>query len=65
MSKTPAEKIEEVMEVLDKLYEEAYINEWEYSFMESVSDSIGPPSLSPKQQEVLNEIYETACKSPF
>jgi len=52
-------KIEEIMEIADEI-----LTEWERDFMESISQR-DPDSLTEKQQNVLDKIYDKACRSPY
>jgi len=53
--------IEEINEIADKI-----CTEWEYNFMESVTEQFDSKGeLSGKQQEVLHRIYKKACESPY
>lgn len=53
--------IEEINEVAEEI-----CTEWEYEFMESISEQYEERgSLSDKQEEVLERIYEKACNSPY
>ena len=53
--------IEEINDISEKI-----CTEWEYDFMESITeqfDSRG--TLTEKQQEILEKIYKKACESPY
>lgn len=60
----PAEKINEVLDVLELLNNEGCINDWEYRFMCDMRYR-HPDDLSQKQLDVLDKIYLKACDSPF
>ena len=55
------QKVEEIVEVLDKLHDEGIITDWEFEFMESIKTR--GAGLSDKQIDVLDRIYEKVCKS--
>ena len=60
MSISNQQKVEEIVEVLDALRDEGVISDWEYNFMESIKER---ESLSDKQIDVLDRIYEKVCAS--
>jgi len=56
-----ATMIEEILEVAEDI-----CTEWEYEFMESVEEQFKERgTLSDKQIDILEGIYEKACKSPY
>ena len=56
------EKIEEIMEVADQV-----LSNWERDFCEDISrkSEYILNSLTEKQQDVLDRIYQKVCNSPF
>ena len=53
--------IEEINEVAEDV-----CSEWEYSFMESITEQFEERgSLSEKQEEILERIYKKACDSDY
>jgi len=54
-------KIEEINEIAEKI-----CTEWEYEFMESITEQYEERgSLTEKQEDILNRIYKKACESPY
>ena len=53
--------IEEINEIIEKI-----CTEWEYDFMESITEQFDSRGiLTEKQQEILERIYKKACESPY
>jgi len=64
MALTFHQKVKEIVEVGDKLFEEGVISEWELNFISDVSDR-GVPSPTAKQKDIVDRIYEKVCDSAF
>ena len=62
MSMSYREKLEEISEVKRQLFDGGYINQWEYDFCRDVMKR---DTLSDKQKDVIDRIYDKACKSPY
>jgi hypothetical protein len=52
--------IDEIVEVADEV-----LNDWERTFLESLSERTNVEELSDKQQKCLEKIYQKACDSPY
>jgi len=58
------QKIQEIMEIRDKLVGDGYITVWERDFVVSNAQR-SEESFSLKQRKILSEIYEKVCQSPY
>jgi len=72
MPKDYAEKIREIVDINDKLYDEDYINAWEQKFILDMDDRLKrwkrkalEKNLSDKQKAKIDTIYDKACGSPY
>lgn len=53
--------IQEINDVTEEI-----CTEWEYEFMESITEQFETRgSLTEKQEDVLRRIYKKACESPY
>ena len=53
--------IQEINDVAEEI-----CTEWEYEFMESITEQFETRgSLTEKQEDVLRRIYKKACESPY
>ena len=63
MPRSNAEKIDECLEIIGK----GVFSRWEQTFLKNLREKLLAPLFrpSPKQQAKIDELYETACKSPY
>jgi len=64
MAMTFAEKVREIAEVAEEARDEGYITQWDFDFIADVDERL-PFNPSPKQEDVVNRIYESICRSPL